>query len=971
VVLVFRDVTEEGRVQRELAATKERLELAMDAADHGFWDWDLSTDSVYYSPRYCTMLGYEPDELPMRKETWLDLLHPEDREPALNTVTQAVSDGKAYDTEFRLRAKDRSWLWIRSRGKVYVADSQGRPQRVVGTHVDVTDRREAELSVLASREQYMLAVNGSRDGIWDWDLRTDSLFLSTRWKEMIGYADHELDNCMGTFTERIHPDDRDRVMGQVERYLKGELEVYRLEFRFRHRDGSYRWILARGEALRDGDGVAYRMAGSHSDITEDRRLQEELARALEEAKQLNDYLEEQTARANSLAAEAEMANVAKSRFLASMSHEIRTPMNGVIGMADLLLDTELSSEQRGFVEVLRTSGESLLGLLNDILDFSKIEAGHLSLEQIGFDLEDVVSAMAGAVAVGIHEKGLEFVCALRPGLPQRLIGDPARLRQILLNLVGNALKFTQSGEIVVTVEPEPASGSTDTETVLRFSVRDTGIGIPVAKQSLLFHRFSQVDPSVSRTYGGTGLGLAICRELAELMGGEIGVESVEGQGSTFWFTARFGLDSGIGASATEDVPGLQALPGLQVLVVDDSESAAAVLVEQLQAWGASPAAVRDGTSALRSLRRAALSGDPWEVLIVDRSMPAMDGWSLIDTVRGTTEYGAPEIVLMTSLGSSSGGNGPGSGGAGIRTLTKPVLPHDLQDSLRSLLTPVSRAMVEARAAEQPATVTDARPWSEQTRILLVEDNLPSQKVAMAILRKLGVQVEVAGNGVEALEALRRQPFDLVFMDMEMPEMGGLEATKRIRDSESGVRNPRIPVVAMTAHAMDGFRDKCMEAGMSDYVAKPVRTPELVRVLEQWLPGADDAGPPAAPDRDVEDVGAGLATVFDADELVERMVDDLDLARDVALGFLEDTPLQFERLEQALAEGDMATVRLVAHGIKGAAANVGAAALREAAATVEHAAASPDPEAAAAGFAVMVECFPVLCEALRGFAEGVA
>ena len=574
------------------------------------------------------------------------------------------------------------------------------------------------------------------------------------------------------------------------------------------------------------DGNLRGRVWSFRDITERKRAEDSIRRAKEDTEEANRQLEQAIEHASRMAKEAEIANKAKSEFLANMSHEIRTPMNGVIGMTGLLLESDLTAEHYEYAQTIHTSADSLLSIINDLLYFSKIEAGHMDLEILDFDLRTTVEDVTDMLAVRAHDKGLELSCLVYPDVPALVCGDPGRLRQILINLTGNAIKFTEQGEVFIRVTREQ---ETDRDVTVRFSVTDTGIGIPEDHENFLFKSFTQADASITRKYGGTGLGLAISKQLAELMGGRMGVESEEGAGSTFWFTLVLGKQP---EDRKTEVVIPEDIRGQRILIVDDHATNRLVLRELLRSWDCRFEEAENGEQAMERLREALAETDPFRIALVDMQMPVMDGATLGGKIKADPDLNPTRLVMLTSAGKR--GDASRLKAIGFAAyLSKPVKKSHLYDCLVTVLGIPS---TPSKESSLPIITRYGLEEAKKRRVLILvaEDNVVNQKVALRILQKLGYRADAVADGREAVMALETIPYDLVLMDVQMPQMDGFEATGVIRDPASRVRNHHIPVIAMTAHAMKGDREKCLEAGMDDYVSKPVTALALNEILEKYL-----------------------------------------------------------------------------------------------------------------------------------------
>jgi two-component system sensor histidine kinase/response regulator len=687
--------------------------------------------------------------------------------------------------------------------KTPVRDAGGDIIGIQGIFWDVTERKVMEDELHYERELLRTLLDTCPDAIYFKDMESRFLKINRTLAERIGVTDPadaigKMDSdFFGADHSREALEDEARVIRTGEPLIS-KLELEEVPGR------PTNWIITTKVPLRDKEGKIVGTFGISRDVSELKRAEQEIAVARDQAIE--------TARF-------------KAEFLANMSHEIRTPLNAIVGMSHLLLDTQLDPEQRDFTSTIQTSADVLLNIVNDILDFSKIEAGKMSIERIDFDVAQILEEAADLLAERAQSKGLELVVWIPPDTPTLLAGDPSRIRQVLVNLVSNAVKFTEKGEVVVQAE---AMRADDQDVTLKFSVRDTGIGVAEEAHSRLFSAFTQADGSTTRRYGGTGLGLAISKNLVALMGGDIGFDSKVGEGSTFWFTLTLGRGgSQLRPRVSSDAP----LAGLHVLIVDDNETNREILRRQTSAWRMRSEAAVSGPDALRQLRAAAESSDPFQLVLLDMQMPDMDGMSVARAIKADPVLRTTQLVVLTSLA-----HHPEEGDhkrIGISAyLTKPVKQSRLFDVLASVMD--RRDAVEAqRAAATPKRVpTKAPDTISPLKILMAEDNAVNQKVALRQLARLGYTADAVASGVEALAALNRVNYDVILMDCQMPEMDGYEATRRIRKLEAEHPGRRHYIIALTANALDGDRAKCLAAGMDDYLSKPIRLENLAQALEK-------------------------------------------------------------------------------------------------------------------------------------------
>lgn len=863
-----------------------------------------------------TTFGYTREELLSRP--YLEFVHPHDRETTVAEAAHIRSGRSTLSFENRYRCKDGSHKWLLWSAVV-------RPERglIYAIATDVTERKRAEARLAAQyavtrvlAEAPTLASGTPRilqavceslgwlmGAIWRVDQKEKLLRCVETW-HMPSAQLQEFDQ--GTHSRTFSPGVGlpGRVWSQAQPAWIEDVT----------RDVNFpRASLAAREGLHAAFGFPVLLGGEVLGVLEffSEQIQKPDGDLLQmmsaigsqigqfiERKETEDALRVYARDLEIARKRAEEATRAKSEFLANISHEIRTPMNAMIGMTELALATRINREQREYLNAIQGSADALLTLVNDLLDFSKIEARKLQLDRVGFDLRDALEDTMRVLAPRAHQKGIELACHIHPEVPDALVGDPLRLRQIVVNLVGNAIKFTERGEVVLSVLTEPCPNG---NVQLRFSVTDTGIGIPQEKQAVIFEAFSQADSSTTRRYGGTGLGLAISAQLVELMGGKISVESELGLGSTFHFTARFeARQPGMEKPPTR----WHTLTDLPVLIVDDNATNRRILEEVLTNWHMSPVAVESGAAALAIMEKSVRANQPFAVVLLDGHMPDMDGFAVAKRILQDSNYAGIKLVMLTSAGQAE--DVASCRKLGITAyLTKPIKQSELFDVIINAI-----AVVERPHAPQGRKRTG--PAQRGLNILVAEDNQVNQLVAKRILQKLGHQVTVVGNGREALSAVQAGKFDLIAMDVQMPEMDGLDATVAIREWEK-TAGTHIPIIAMTAHAMKGDRERCLAAGMDGYTSKPIRIGELEHAISQLV------SPPKTPKVLLVE-GNQADGLIDHVALLEGVDGDRRLLRELIRVFLADCPQRLAEIKEAVRRGDAEALRRAAHTLKGSVGN---------------------------------------------------
>jgi PAS domain S-box-containing protein len=753
-------------------------------------------------------------------------------------------------------------------------------------------------SIYISENKFRTFAESLKEIIFQTDEKGRWTYLNPAWTEITGYTIDE--TIKKYYKSYIYHDDLKINDRNFEQLIKHEVEYCKFQLRLKSKSGKYKWVEMFSRLMYSEDNKILGLYGMISDVSERRNAEEELIKTKESA---------------------EEATKAKSEFLAVMSHEIRTPMNGVLGMTGLLLETSLTPEQREYVETIRVSGDTLLTLINDILDFSKIESGKMELEENPFEIKECIEDAFELLTAEAVKKRLDLLHLIETDVPDFIIGDVTRLRQVLVNLVNNAIKFTEKGEVFVNVKKVSQENNVVT---LQFSVKDTGIGIPKNKYNKIFKSFSQVDSSTTRKFGGTGLGLAICKRLVELMGGSVWLESEEGAGSTFYFTVKTRV-SNVNPPKIFLKSSLPALKNKRVLIVDDNDTNLQIITLQCKNWGMIPRATPDGKEALNWVK----NNDPFDIAILDMLMPEMDGIALSKELRELRSKEELPIIMLTSAG-----NFDIDKKLADRLFSAFVSKPIKQSQLYNIILNVTLKESEEEIEEVKKTVLD-RNMSEKIpmRILVAEDNIINQKLILKILAQLGYKADVVGNGIEVIETLKRQRYDMIFMDIQMPEMDGLEATKVINQSWHNEDRPTI--VAMTANVMHGDKEKCINAGMDDYISKPVLIDEVQKIIIKW---AEFAKTRKTSSR--QNIKTSL--MLDSDIIYGlKELDDSNHFKEVVNLYLEVAPILITEIKRSFSEKDFESLKRAAFNLKRASLNLGANRLAEVCVKVESIDGKPD------------------------------
>lgn len=890
--------------EETLRNLSDRLDLALKSGAIGIWDWEIPANMLSWDDRMYELYGIDPNQFEHIYDAWFSRVHPDDRSRINTAIQRALSGEEDYNQTFRVVHPDGDLRYIKAYGLVN-RNAQGDPLRMTGINYDITEQTLAEAALRKSETHLRTAQRVGQIGSWEFNPYTEQVTWSAEIFEIFGLPLTESAPAFEMVQALIHPDDRDHHLQVLQSAIKAE-QSYEIELRICRPDGALAYILARGEPLYSDDSVqGMQMVGTVQDLTRRKEAEQQLQAAKDAA---------------------ESANRAKSEFLALMSHEIRTPMNAILGLSYLALQIDPHSPQQPYLNKIQVAAESLLQILNDILDFSKIESGKLELEMAPFGLDDILSQLTNILALKASEKGIELVFHVEAQVPRYVVGDSLRLRQVLLNLVSNGIKFTDQGGVRVSITL--LSRTPDTVR-LQFQVQDTGIGLTAEQIGKLFEAFTQADASISRKYSGTGLGLSICKRLVTLMGGTIGVDSQIGKGSTFYFEVELGhCPSPDSEFAGETVPDLQ---GFKALVVDDNPLTRETLMEILASFGFSVTTLNSGVEALEHLHQ---TDEQYKLLLIDWCMPELNGIETVRRIKADPHLDqVPHILMVTAYHRESLRQQATE--LGIQTL----LPKPFSRSLlyNAILESFGHVQAPRRNLSMSFSVDQYREVLQGARVLVVEDNEVNQQIAQELLESVGIQVDLANTGQMGLDQVQAQPYDAILMDIQMPCMDGFMVTRLIRNLAIDLGNTRqerfatVPIIAMTAHAMSSDREKSLAAGMNDHVSKPINPQELFRVLVKWIAPETSWGDRVPTDeglileKEIEDWHLSLPGVNLAQGL-ERVAGNRQSYERLLKGFYRSHHSAAEAVQGALEASDREQLFYLLHTLKGSTGNLGAEAL---------------------------------------------
>jgi two-component system, sensor histidine kinase and response regulator len=945
---VMEDFTERKIAEEALRESEEKFRIIGNSALDAIIMMDKDGKVVYWNPAAEKFFGYRANEI-IRKDVHSILCPPKFNEMARKGFEnfQKTGKGAAVGQVLELTALNKNGLEFPIEISVNSIYMKG-DWCAVAIIRDITERKKVQIELQNQKDQIQMYLNIVGVILLVIDSNQKVTLINKKGIEILGFEESEIigKNWFETF---IPTDKIDKVKEIFNEIILGDIAINSyVEGSVLTKSGEKRLIAWHNSVLKDEKGNIIGTLSSGEDITQRKLAENELRKSKESAESAmkmleasHMQLEEAIENANKLALIAESANISKSQFLANMSHEIRTPMNGIIGMTQLALETDITTEQREYLEIVKSSGESLLDLINDILDFSKIEARKLDLDLMKFNLKTCIDLIMKSLKIKADEKGLELSVFIADNVPDALISDPQRLRQVLINLIGNSIKFTNKGRISLKIELE---SETQEEACLKFSVIDTGIGISKEKQGIIFDVFAQADCSTTRKYGGTGLGLAISSQLVEMMGGRIEVESAVGVGSNFYFSATFGLQKL--QEIKKNSIGKEQFKNLKALIVDDSPTNRKIIHEMLKGYNISSTNAADGNSALDMIEKAAKSGESFDLAIIDALMPNMDGFTLAQNIKSLNDVKDIKIILLTSAGQR--GDSTRCKETGISAyLHKPIKKEDLHEAIITIMSEPS----DVDEHDSLVTQYTLRENRNKLKILVAEDNEVNQKLVLRMLEKRGHYAKIAKNGLEAIKFWENHDYDIILMDVQMPEIDGLRATEIIRNKEKRTQK-HIPIIAMTAHAMQGDREICLDAGMDEYISKPINTNTLFSILDKIM----TSKPEMYDETKREPIDSHI---LNYQEALDRMEGDKDLFGELIDIFLNDTPKYLESIRISLENGDFEGVKRAAHTLKGSASNIGAMNLCEYAFNTEIATRELHIENAKSSYELLLNEFEIL------------